>query len=426
VRRITPRLVPYATLGALGLLTAVAAHRPEPALLVLPFVAVVVVSVLTAGPLVVEGSIVVTDRRALVGDEIEVVMTIRAPHGSPWTEIDLVVPDGMTLVRWSASPALRLRAEQTETVTVVLRCDRWGAFRPGRVRVVAFDRYRLFSRETVLAVPDVVRVHPRTERLLRLAEPRWLQGLAGAHRSRDRGDGIEYAETRVWAPGDRLRSVNWRVSAKRGTWHVSDRHPDRSADVVLLLDSFVEIGPDPDTTLALAVEAAIGLAEGHLGVQDRVGLVGFGGYLEWLVPDLGTRQLHRIVDAILDTQVVLSLADRSLVVVPPMALPPRALVVALSPLVDPRSAGLLARVRGRGCDLVVVEVAPEPFLPAPESPAERLGFRAWNVERDVLRHRLRAIGATVVEWPRDRPFADVVDEVMTWRARADRLRAVRR
>lgn len=430
MRRVTFRMVPYATIASFGLLAAVAVHRPEPALLVLPFAAVVLVSLVTAGPLEVESSIEFLTSRALVGDRVEVALELHAPHGAPWVEVDLVLPPGLAVEEWRPGGAtriasLRLRRRQTVTLTAVVECERWGAYRPGRARVVVFDRYRLLTRETVTTSPAGLRVHPPTAELRRLAEPRWLQGLAGAHRSRERGDGIEYAETRPWAPGDRLRSVNWRVSARRGQWFVSDRHPDRSADVVLLLDSFVDVGQDLDTTLGLAVEAAIALAEGHLGLQDRLGLVGFGGYLDWIVPDLGARQLHRVVDAVLDTQVVMSLADRSLTVVPPPALPPRAMVVAMTPLVDPRSAGLLARVRARGCDLLVVEVSPVPFLEPPRTPAEDLAYRAWMIERDVVRQRLRSIGATVVEWKRGEPFVAVMAEAVAWRARPESVTAGR-
>jgi uncharacterized protein (DUF58 family) len=167
----------------------------------------------------------------------------------------------------------------------------------------------------------------------------------------------------------------------------------------------------------MAVEAVVELARSHLGLQDRVGLVGVGGYLDWIVPGLGARQLHRLVDAVLDTQVVVSLADRSLALVPAQALPPRAFVVALTPLVDPRSAGLLARVKSRGCDLAVIEVSPVAFIDRPVRAADRLAFRAWELERSVTRRRLRSIGATVVEWRRGEAFATVMAEATTWRTR---------
>jgi uncharacterized protein (DUF58 family) len=418
-------LVPYATIAAFGLLAAVAVHRAEPALLVLPFAAVVLVAVATAGPLTVDVALVLDRRRAVVGDRIELALRLDAERGASWVEVELALPPGMIVESWvvpggrqdGSRATLRLRRRGPVTVTAVLCCERWGAYRPGRARIAAHDRFRLLVRETVASIPDVVRVHPPTARLRRLAEPHWLQGLAGAHLSRERSDGIEYAETRPWAPGDRLRSVNWRVSARRGEWFVSDRHPDRSADVVLLLDSFVDVGHDVDSTLGMAVEAVVELARGHLRLQDRVGLVGVGGYLDWIVPSLGARQLHKIVDAVLDTQVVVSLADRSLAPVPPQALPPRAFVVALTPLVDPRSAGLLARVKARGSDLVVVEISPAGFLDRPSRAADRLAFRAWELEREVVRRRLRSVGAIVVEWGRGRPFASVMAEAATWRSR---------
>jgi len=421
------RLVPYAGIAAFGLLSAVAVHRAEPALLGLPFAAIVLVAVTTAGPLVVTASLGLDTRRAIVGDCVEVDVRLDAPHGASWVEVDLALPPGLAVESWvgpgarpgAARVSVRLRPSAPVTLTAVVRCERWGAYRPGRARVAAHDRFRLLVRESVVSIPDVVRVHPPTARLRKLAEPRWLQGLAGAHRSRERADGIEYAETRPWAPGDRLRAVNWRVSARRGAWFVSDRHPDRSADIVLLLDSFVDVGHDVDSTLGMAVEAVVALARGYLGLQDRVGLVGFGGYLDWIVPNLGARQLHKVVDAVLDTQVVVSLAERSLALVPLQALPPRAFVVALTPLVDPRSAGLLARVKARGCDLAVVEVSPIAFIDRPSREADRLAFRAWALERDVTRQRLRSIGATVVEWRRDDPFATVMAEVTTWRARSN-------
>jgi hypothetical protein len=94
-------------------------------------------------------------------------------------------------------------------------------------------------------------------------------------------------------------------------------------------------------------------------------------------------------------------------------------VVALTPLVDPRSATVLARVRARGCDAVVVEVSPEPFVDPGETRAERLAYRTWLAERELIRRRLRAIGVTVVEWRRPVPFAAVMAQAAAWRTRPE-------
>ena len=109
--------------------------------------------------------------------------------------------------------------------------------------------------------------------------------------------------------------------------------------------------------------------------------------LNWLLPSTGTRQLYRIVDAMLDTQILLSYAWRDINVIPRGTLPPHALVVALTPLLDDRAAGALLDLRGRGFDLVVIEVSPSSYLQEPKGELELLAVRLWRLRREALRDR---------------------------------------
>ena len=85
-------------------------------------------------------------------------------------------------------------------------------------------------------------------------------------------------------------------------------HPERNTDVVIFLDTFVEARREDAGTLDLAVRAAATLAERYLAHRDRVGLVVFGGILNWLTPATGIVQRYRIVDALLDAEILLSYA----------------------------------------------------------------------------------------------------------------------
>ena len=151
-------------------------------------------------------------------------------------------------------------------------------------------------------------------------------------------------------PGDRLRSVNWRASARRGELIVNERHPDRNADVVLFLDSFAEArsGDEADGTLERAVRAAATLAGRYLERRDRVGLVTFGGVLRWLEPGGGLVQRYRLIDALLETGVEFSYAWKDVNIIPARTLPPKALVIAVTPLLDERSIAALFDLRARG------------------------------------------------------------------------------
>jgi uncharacterized protein (DUF58 family) len=153
------------------------------------------------------------------------------------------------------------------------------------------------------------------------------QRLVGDRLARHAGDGVEFAELRPYVPGDQIRQINWRVSARRGALHVNQQHPERNADVVLFLDTFTEVHNQEEGTLDLTVRAAAALAGRYLALRDRVGVVAFGGYLHWLYPGSGRGHAWRVLDVLLETQVVTSYADKTIQVVPVRMLPPGALVV---------------------------------------------------------------------------------------------------
>ena len=226
-----------------------------------------------------------------------------------------------------------------------------------------------------------VRVYPRPESVRALPRPAATHVGAGNYVTRTRGEGLEFADLRPHVPGDRLRQVNWRVSARRGRLHVNEYHPERNADVVLFLDSFTDTRDEAGGTIDMTVRAAAALAAAYLRTRDRVGIVGFGGVLRWVLPSTGQTQAYRILDSLIDTQVVASYAWREVAVIPARTLPPHALVVALSPLADARMLAALADLRARGIDLAVIDVSPlavrrparrragRPGLPAVAAPA---------------------------------------------------------
>jgi uncharacterized protein (DUF58 family) len=228
---------------------------------------------------------------------------------------------------------------------------------------------------------------------------------------------------RPWAPGDPLKRVNWRASARRNDLWVNESHPERNTDVILFVDSFAEARGRGTGTLDLAVRATAALADVYVRRRDRVGLISFGGILRWLEPGMGTVQLYRIVDALLDTQIILSYYWSELDRIPRRTLPPNALVIALSPLLDRRSVDALLDLRARGYDLSVVDVSPVPFTRRPASGVDAIAYDLWILQRDALRHRLQRAGVAVAEWSDDLPLQAALEEVRSFRRHARLARA---
>ena len=210
--------------------------------------------------------------------------------------------------------------------------------------------------------------------------------------------GVEYADIRPFASGDSLRDINWRASARSEELRVSQRHPDRSTDVILFLDSFVESGHDVRVVFGAAIEAAIALAESHLSLSDRVGLIEFGGLIRWVNPGTGALQLQRLTDALLATGLFANAADKELPLLSRGILPPRSFVVALTPLLDERFIDALYALRARGHDVGVIECDPlaDPVEDEPDSAA--VSRKLWSANRQMLRDQLVGHGAAVVQW----------------------------
>src|SRR4029079_11021840 len=99
-------------------------------------------------------------------------------------------------------------------------------------------------------------------------------------------------------------------------------------------------------------------------------------------------------------------------------LPPNALVIALSPLLDKRSVGALLDLRARGHDLAVIDVSPVPFTRRPGEGLDQVAYDIWTLRRDALRHRLQRAGVAVAEWREDAPLQAAIEEVRAFRRHA--------
>jgi uncharacterized protein (DUF58 family) len=290
----------------------------------------------------------------------------------------------------------------------------------GPIAVRVRDRFGLVAHDALIESPITLRAYPRPERLRSLVNPLETQPFAGNRVARVRGEGIEFADLRPFTSGDRVRRVNWRVSARRGELYVNEQHPERNSDVVLFLDSFAEVRRERESTLDLAVRAAASLAHEYLERRDRVGVVGFGGVVRWLLPSTGRAQDYRIADALITSEVTLSYALKDVDVLPPRSLPPQALVIALSPLLDDRSMRALTDLRARGFDLAVVDVSPLPFVTLPPASPDELALRLWPLWRESVRFGYERLGVPVVEWKEGQPLAQAIEEVTAFRRFARR------
>jgi uncharacterized protein (DUF58 family) len=421
-RRPSPRLGAYLLLGVAGLFTGAALGRPEPVILLAPLLlaALVALALVEDPELSIDATL--EQDRLLEGNDAELTIRIGSPRPVRWLELAIGLPPGLVARDGSSNESgvlgLQLDPGVPRQLSVGLSPQRWGIYRVDQIAVRMRDRFGFFAFETTMNPGLALRVFPQPEVLRRVLRPAATQASAGNEVSRRLGEGIEFAGVRPHVPGDAIRRVNWRISSRRSELHVNELHPERSTDVVILLDTFTDVsGTDRQSSLATAVRAANGIADHYLRRRDRVGLIAFGGSIRWLVPSMGLGQSYRIVDTLIGAQAAASFVWKGVDLIPPRSLPAKALVIALTPLVDVRTIEALLDLRGRGFDLAVIEVSPEALLPPPDDDLGGAIRRLWAMQRELMRDRFAQLGVPVVVWSSRASLEAALEEVRAFRRR---------
>jgi len=280
--------------------------------------------------------------------------------------------------------------------SVAVCASRWGRYPlQAHLEVVAAGGLRTAKASIAIAEIYVFPVAAPPSTATPRAE---LPGRLGTHLSRLTGPGVEYADIRGYVPGDQLRTVNWAVSARRGSLHVTERLTDRALDVVVLVDASAQPAGPATAETARAVEGAVQVVQSALRSGDRAGMVGLGGPSpRWLGADIGQRQFYRVLDAVLGV----SGRETTGTLAPRPAVPPGAVVVAFSTLLSTAFGLALIDLRRRGHVVVAVDVLGGYPLGADADP---LLQRMWALERSAMRRDMRVMGVEVIAWPADIPL----------------------
>ncbi|WP_422390087.1 DUF58 domain-containing protein [Arthrobacter sp. N1] len=257
------------------------------------------------------------------------------------------------------------------------------------------------------APPVRVSILPPIGSLLARPVSRRLVGLAGTHGSRRPGEGAELRTIAPLEPGDQLRRIDWRSTARRSTDQdrlmVRRSFADAEASVLLVIDQGHDLPASTSDWFAAgsprlvtgslhgARTAAATIAASYLAAGDRVGLDDLGGTRRALRTASGARHLEQIRARLAATGVV-PRRRRRRDPVPPQG----AVVVVLSAFLDPEPGRLLKLWHARGH--VVIGVDCVPVLERTEAtPAQERSVRLTLLRRRLLLEDLRRDGIAVVD-----------------------------
>lgn len=269
----------------------------------------------------------------------------------------------------------------------------------------------------LLGVPQapvtVVRaVQPAAHRLSRTPVAPRLTGLHGAHEGTRPGHGGDFRDIHPFAPGDELRRVDWKATARAarrpGELLIRRTNALSDASVVIVMDTAEDLGAvvatwgtvdllrSGVTSLDLARSAARAIAEATVAQGDRVAFhtLAHGG--RSVRSGGGRRHLARIVAEIAASGRAGD--DARFRRTPPV--PHGSIIYVLSTFFDGAAAEIATRWRAAGHRVVAVDTLPD--LDRARLTAERsLALEVVLAERTDMLHQLRETGVETLRWSGD-------------------------
>lgn len=124
---------------------------------------------------------------------------------------------------------------------------------------------------------DLIRLRYAAREITDLADNKTSNPLAGLLTSNFRGRGIDFAEVRVYQPGDDVRTIDWRVTARTQVAHTKLFQEEKERPVLILVDQSASMyfGSQVTFKSVLAARTASLIAWAALERGDRVGGIVF-------------------------------------------------------------------------------------------------------------------------------------------------------
>ncbi len=126
--------------------------------------------------------------------------------------------------------------------------------------------------------------------------------FVGEYRSTFKGTGMEFIDVREYLPGDDIRSIDWKVTARMGRPYVKKFIEERELTVILCVDASGSgyFGTRSQFKLEQSAQVAATLAFSAVSNNDKVGLLFFTDRVERFIPPRKGRQhVMRLVRDIL-------------------------------------------------------------------------------------------------------------------------------
>ena len=204
-------------------------------------------------------------RRVYEGESTQVQLRVVNPGKRLlFLEVRDRLPRQLKVDGGAAYDFLALPSGAIDELRYEVRAPLLGVYEVGPTDLRLEDPFGLFYEERHTEASDTLWVLPRREDLRKAQlESRLPMPLMGDHQVNRPGDGFDFFALREYVPGDTLRSVNWKASARTGKMMVNQMMRTTAAEVTLFVDgrAITLAGPEQESARVMIARAVASLTE---------------------------------------------------------------------------------------------------------------------------------------------------------------------
>jgi uncharacterized protein (DUF58 family) len=338
----------------------------------------------------VKGERVFEEQSLIAGTSVE-----NASDGPTFVRVSEECPEGLDIIEGGPNYIIFLQPSTRGTINGVLRADFRGHYLLPPPNAVAMDEFDL--REIDLestGKPTYLSVIPPIEDISDFSlDSRNAQPEIGTFRSGSVGVGTEFFGIREYLPGDELRRINWKASARSQSLLSNEFEREHVTNVYLITDLTSRSLDD----LKWTVRASASVATYLLRTRNRLGLITIGEGISHSRLESGRRQLLRILDKLITAEPGGS-GEPSRYLMRLIEEMPPCEVLLISPLTSENVSRTIVEIRKRGKRISVITRAPAQLASAGD-PFLTAAIHMHALKRSSIIHRLRNAEVGVIEVP---------------------------
>lgn len=243
---------------------------------------------------------IVSSKRAIQGERMNVRVTIENVSSERFfLKIEDTLPDVFTVVEGTNKKTIVLGPYDSVTLSYNIKTNKRGHYKIGPVNITSMDSLFLDTKTITIDNSASIAVFPKVVHVPHmLLKSRVTGKWPGEVISKEAGRGTEFLEIREYVPGDELRFINWKATARKRKLMTNKYALEKIADVLLVIDVPESrlVGKDKlEKLIDVYASYAASISYDLLIRGNRLSLLVIGGYRDWIKPGFGKKHLLAIL-----------------------------------------------------------------------------------------------------------------------------------